>query len=177
MLNSFIRKIKLSFGDHEIRFRILFLAGVLALFRLLAAVPIPGVDRAALASFFANNQFFGLLNIFSGGGLSRLSIVMLGVGPYITASIIMQLGTIIFPKLKQAYSEEGEAGRAKFIEWSRLLTIPIAVLQSVGFLLLLQNQNVIMHLGIVAFITNIALVAAGSMLLMWLGELVTEFGI
>ena len=147
MLNSFIRKIKLSFGDSEIRFRILFLAGALALFRLLASVPIPGVDRAALASFFASNQFFGLLNIFSGGGLSRLSIVMLGVGPYITASIIMQLGTIIFPQLKQAYFEEGESGRAKFIEWSRILTIPIAVLQSIGFLLLLQNQNVIMHLG------------------------------
>jgi preprotein translocase subunit SecY len=177
MLNSFIRKIKLAFGDSEIRFRILFLAGALAVFRLLAAVPIPGVDRAALASFFASNQFFGLLNIFSGGGLSRLSVVMLGVGPYITASIIMQLGTIIFPQLKEAYFEEGEAGRAKFIEWSRLLTIPIAILQSIGFLLLLESQNVIMHLGIVAFVTNIMLVAAGSMLLMWIGELVTEFGI
>lgn len=177
MINSFIRKVKLSFGDSEIRFRILFLVGALALFRLLASVPIPGVDRAALASFFSNNQFFGLLNIFSGGGLSRLSIVMLGVGPYITASIIMQLGTIIFPQVKQAYFEEGEAGRAKFIEWSRLLAIPIAILQSVGFLLLLESQNVIFHLGIMAFITNVALVAAGSMLLMWLGELVTEFGI
>ncbi len=177
MLNSFIRKLKLSFGDPEIRSRILFLAGALALFRLLAAIPIPGVDRAALAAFFANNQFFGLLNIFSGGGLSRLSIVMLGVGPYITASIIMQLGTIVFPQVKQAYFEEGEAGRAKFIEWSRLLTIPIAVLQAVGFLFLLEGQNVIGHLSSVALIANIALIAAGSMLLMWLGELVTEFGI
>ncbi|MCX6786346.1 MAG: preprotein translocase subunit SecY [Candidatus Kaiserbacteria bacterium] len=177
MLNSFIRKIKLALGDSEIRFRILFLVGALAIFRLLASVPIPGVDRAALASFFSSNQFFGLLNMFSGGGLSQLSIVMLGVGPYITASIIMQLGTIIFPQLKQAYAEEGEAGRAKFIEWSRILTIPIAILQSIGFLFLLQNQNVIMHLGTMAFLTNIALVAAGSMLLMWIGELVTEFGI
>lgn len=177
MLNSFIRKIKLALGDPEIRFRILFLIGALALFRLLAAVPIPGVDRAALASFFGNNQFFGLLNIFSGGGLSKLSIVMLGVGPYITASIIMQLGTIIFPQVKQAYFEEGEAGRAKFIEWSRLLAIPIAVLQSIGFLLLLESQGVIAHLGVMGFATNVLLVSAGSMLLMWLGELVTEFGI
>lgn len=177
MFNSFIRKLKLSFSDHEIRFRIFFLIGALALFRLLAAIPIPGVDRVALASFFANNQFFGLLNIFSGGGLSQLSIVMLGVGPYITASIIMQLGTMVFPQVKQAYFEEGEAGRAKFIEWSRLLTIPIAVLQSVGFLFLLEGQNVIGHLGSVALIANIALVTAGSMLLMWFGELVTEFGI
>ncbi|MHB8710210.1 MAG: preprotein translocase subunit SecY [Minisyncoccota bacterium] len=177
MLNSFIRKLKLSFGDPEIRFRILFLIGALALFRLLASIPIPGVDKTALAAFFAKNQFFGLLNIFSGGGLSSLSIVMLGVGPYITASIIMQLGTIIFPQVKQAYFEEGEAGRAKFIEWSRLLTIPIAVLQAVGFLFLLEGQNVIGHLGSVALIANIALVTAGSLLLMWLGELVTEFGI
>ncbi|OGG93775.1 preprotein translocase subunit SecY [Candidatus Kaiserbacteria bacterium RIFOXYD1_FULL_47_14] len=177
MLNSFIRKIKLALSDPQIRFRILFLVGALAVFRLLASVPIPGVDRAALAAFFSNNQFFGLLNIFSGGGLSSLSVVMLGVGPYITASIIMQLGTIIFPQVKQAYFEEGEAGRAKFIAWSRLLTIPIAIAQAVGFLFLLESQGVIVHLGTVAFITNIILVAAGSMLLMWLGELVTEFGI
>lgn len=177
MLNSFIRKLKLSFGDPEIRIRIFFLIGALALFRLLASIPIPGVDRTALASFFANNQFFGLLNIFSGGGLSQLSIVMLGVGPYITASIIMQLGTIVFPQVKQAYFEEGEAGRAKFINWSRLLTIPMAVLQAVGFLFLLEGQGVIAHLGSTALIANIALITAGSLLLMWLGELVTEFGI
>lgn len=177
MLNSFFHKLKLAFGDSEIRFRILFLIGALGLFRLLAAVPVPGVDRAALASFFSDNQFFGLLNIFSGGGLSNLSVVMLGVGPYITASIIMQLGTIIFPQVKQAYFEEGEAGRAKFIGWSRLLTIPIAILQGIGFLFLLESQGVIAHLDTVALVANIALVAAGSLLLMWLGELVTEFGI
>lgn len=177
MLNSFFHKIKLSFGDPEIRLRIFFLIGALALFRLLASIPIPGVDKNALAAFFANNQFFGLLNIFSGGGLSQLSIVMLGVGPYITASIIMQLGTIIFPQVKQAYFEEGEAGRAKFIGWSRLLTIPIAILQGIGFLFLLESQGVISHLGSVALVANIAIVAAGSLLLMWLGELVTEFGI
>lgn len=177
MINSFFRKVKLAFGDSEIRARILFVVGALALFRFLAAVPIPGVDKAALASFFASNQFFGLLNIFSGGGLAQLSIVMLGVGPYITASIIMQLATIIFPQVKAAYFEEGEAGRAKFIEWSRLLTIPIAVLQAVGFLFLLQGQNVIGQLDAVALIANIALIAAGSLLLMWIGELVTEFGI
>ncbi len=177
MINAFIHKIKLAFGDSEIRTRVYFLIGALALFRFLAAIPIPGVDKGALASFFANNQFFGLLNIFSGGGLSQLSIVMLGVGPYITASIVMQLATIVFPQVKQAYFEEGETGRAKFIEWSRLFTIPIAVLQGIGFLFLLQSQNVIGHLTPVAFVANIVLITAGSMLLMWLGELVTEFGI
>lgn len=177
MLDVFARKVRLAFGDPEIRRRIIFLAGMLALFRLLASVPIPGVDRSALAAFFAQNQFFGLLNIFSGGGLSQLSVVMLGVGPFITASIIMQLATIIFPQVKEAYSEDGEAGRAKFVQWSRLLCIPIAVLQSVAFLALLESQGVIAHLGTVAFIANIGLITAGSILLMWLGELVTEFGI
>ncbi len=177
MLNSFIRKVQIALRSPEIRFRILFLMGALALFRLLASIPIPGVNKQALSAFFANNQFFGLLNIFSGGGLSQLSMVMLGVGPYITASIIMQLATIIFPQIKQAYHEEGEAGRAKFIGWSRLLTVPIAVLQGIAFLFLLQNQGVIPSLDTVAFAANIILIAAGSLLLMWLGELVTEFGI
>jgi preprotein translocase subunit SecY len=177
MINTFLHKLKITFSDAEIRNRVLFIVGALFLFRLLAAIPIPGVDRVALAQFFASNQFFGLLNIFSGGGLSNLSIVMIGVGPYITASIVMQLATIVFPQVKQAYFEEGEAGRAKFIEWSRLLTIPIAVLQAIGFLFLLQGQHVIGALSGVAFVANIALVVAGSMLLMWIGELVTEFGI
>ena len=88
MLNSFFHKLKLAFGDTEIRRRILFLVAALVLFRVLASIPIPGVDKTALASFFAGNQFFGLLNIFSGGGLEQLSVVMLGVGPYITASVV-----------------------------------------------------------------------------------------
>lgn len=177
MINAFIRKLRLAFADSEIRFRILFVIGALALFRVLAAIPIPGVNKGALAAFFENNQFFGLLNIFSGGGLSHLSIVMLGVGPYITASIVMQLATIIFPQVKQAYTEEGEAGRARFIGWSRLLTIPIALVQGVAFLFLLKGQGVIPALGTVSLIANIVLIAAGSLLLMWIGELVTEFGI
>ena len=177
MLNTFFHKARLALTDSAIRMRILVVLGAIGLFRFLAAIPIPGVNREALASFFANNQFFGLLNVFSGGGLSRLSIVMLGVGPYITASIIMQLATIIFPQVKTAYFEEGEAGRARFIEWSRMLTIPLAVLQGIGFLFLLQSQGVITPLSTVAFVANIAVVAAGSLLLMWIGELVTEFGI
>lgn len=177
MLNSLIHKLKLAFGDPEIRFRIFFLVGALALFRLLASIPIPGVDKTALASFFENNQFLGLLNIFSGGGLEQLSVVMLGVGPFITASIIMQLATVVFPQVKRAYHEEGEAGRAKFVQWSRLLTIPIAVLQAFSFLSLLENQGIIAQLSTVALVANIVLVTAGALLLMWIGELVTEFGI
>lgn len=177
MIETFLRKTKIALRDRDIRARVLFLAGALVVFRLLASIPIPGIDRNALAAFLSQNQFFGLLNLFSGGGLSQLSIVMLGVGPYITASIIMQLGTIIFPQIKEAYFEEGEAGRAKFTQWSRLLCIPIAVLQSVAFLFLLESQGVIPRLGSVAFVANISIITAGSLLLMWLGELVTEFGI
>ncbi len=177
MLDSFVKKLKLTFTDREIRTRILVVIGALALFRFLAAIPIPSVNHLRLQEFFANNQFLGLLNIFSGGGLAQLSIVMLGVAPYINASIIMQVATIIFPKVKEAYFEEGEAGRAKFIQWSRVLTVPLAFLQGIGFLILLQNQGILPHLSLLAFTANVALVAGGSLLLTWIGELVTEFGI
>ncbi len=177
MLSTFFHKFHLAVTDPVIRNRILFVLGAFVAFRFLAAIPIPGVDRFALESFFANNQFFGLLNVFSGGGFSKLSIVMLGVAPYITASIIMQLGTILFPQIKRMYTEEGEAGRAKFIEWSRILTIPIAVVQAVAFLSLLQSQGILGQLSSLQFTSDIVMVAAGSMLLMWIGELITEFGI
>lgn len=177
MLSSFFHKAKLAITDPVIRGRILFVIAAFALFRFLANIPIPGVNHAALETFFANNQFFGLLNIFSGGGLSQLSIVMLGVGPYITASIIMQVSTIIFPSVKRVSSEEGEQGRARFISWGRFLTVPLAALQSIAFLSLLRSQGVLLPLQPIDLIANIVLVAAGSLLLMWIGELVTEFGI
>ncbi len=178
MFESALTKTKLIFTDGAIRSRILFLVGALVVFRFLASIPIPGVDHGRLEQFFQNNQFFGLLNVFSGGGYSKLSIVMLGVGPYITASIIMQLGTFLFPQLKEMQTEEGEAGRTKFIMWSRLITIPIAILQGVAFLSLLETQGIIVGpLSSLAFASNVFLVAAGSILLMWVGELITEFGI
>ena len=176
-MQTFIHKLKIIFTDSTIRNRVLFVLGALVVFRALAAIPVPGVDVLVLEQFFANNQFLGLLNIFSGGGLANLSIVMLGVGPFITASIIMQLLTVMSPKLKSLYTEEGEAGRAKFTQISRMFTLPLAILQAFGFLTLLQSQGVIAGLTQFEFITNVILVTAGSMLLMWIGELVTEFGI
>jgi len=170
-------KFKLIVKDKVLRNRILFVLASLAIFRVLANIPIPGVDTAALEQFFGNNQFLGLLNIFSGGGLSNLSIVMLGVAPYITASIIMQLLTIMSPKLKAMYQEEGEAGRKKFSQYSRLLSIPLGVVQGFGFLVLLQRNGVLPDLAGFDFLTNIILVLAGSVLLMWIGELISEFGI
>jgi len=177
MKNPLLTKVQSIFGDPVLRARILFLLGALVVFRLLAAIPIPGVDHVALAQFLSNNQFFGLLSVFSGGGFAQLSIVMLGVGPYITASIIMQLATVIFPQVKAMYSEEGEAGRTKFISYSRMLTIPISILQAVAFLSLLESQGVVVSLDSFAFAVNVLFVAAGSIFLMWIGELITEYGI
>ncbi|HEV8666409.1 MAG TPA: hypothetical protein VN665_00995 [Candidatus Paceibacterota bacterium] len=176
-MNTFLQKFALLLKDAQLRSRLLFVLSVLAIFRLLAAIPIPGINAAQLQQFFNNNQFFGLLNLFSGGGLSNLSIVLLGVGPYITASIIMQLLTIMVPSLKQLYQEEGEAGRQKFSQYSRLITLPIAVVQGIGFLLLLQREAVLPALSPFQFGVNVLVVTAGSILLMWLGELISEFGL
>lgn len=176
-MQTFFRKLNIIFTEPAIRNRVLFVLGALVVFRLLASIPIPGVDQSVLASFFANNEFLGLLNIFSGGGLANLSIVMLGVGPFITASIIMQLMTVMSPQLKSLYTEEGEAGRARFTQYSRMLTLPLAVLQGFGFLTLLQSQGVLVGLSTFDFAVNVILVVAGSILLMWIGELVTEYGV
>ncbi len=176
-MQSFFSKLKLVFSDAVLRKRILMTVALLGIFRVLAAIPIPGVDAVSLAQFFGNNQFFGLLNVFSGGGLSNLSIVMLGVGPYITASIIMQLCTIMFPRLKAMYQEEGEAGRKKFSQFSRMISIPLALIQAVSFIILLEKQGVVGDLNTFQLIVNSLVVTAGSVLLMWIGELITEFGI
>ncbi len=176
-MNSFAAKISLLLKDSTLRNRLLFVLGSLAIFRALASIPIPGINAQALQQFFSNNQFFGLLNLFSGGGLSNLSIVLLGVGPYITASIILQLLTMMIPSLKQLYQEEGEAGRQKFAQYTRFLTLPIAVVQGISFLLILQREGIMQTLNAFQFGVNLLVVVAGSLLLMWLGELVSEFGL
>jgi preprotein translocase subunit SecY len=177
MFETFLRKLKLTVRDESLRKRILFVLGALLVFRLLAAIPIPGVDIVQLDLFFSNNQFLGLLNIFSGGGLSNLSIVMLGVAPYITASIIMQLMTVMSPKLKAMYQEEGDAGRQKFTQYSRYITVPLAFLQGFAFLTLLRSNGIVVDLTFVTMMTNVAMIAGGSILLMWIGELISEFGV
>lgn len=176
-MDAFFTKLKLIATDRELLKRLGFALAALIAFRFLAAIPVPGIDPARLAQFFSNNQFLGLLNIFSGGGLSNLSIVMLGVAPYITASIIMQLLTIIFPSLKSMYQDEGEAGRKKMSQYSRLLAVPLALVQGYAYLFLFESQGIIDKLPFIQFAMNVCIVAAGSMLLMWIGELVTEFGI
>jgi len=176
-MNAFAQKFALLVSDPALRGRLLFVIGALAVFRVLAAIPIPGINAAQLELFFSNNQFFGLLNLFSGGGLSNLSLVMLGVGPYITASIVMQLLTLMIPRLKQLYQEEGEAGRAKFSMYSRLLTLPLALVQGISFLIILERQGVLPSLGLFPFVINLITIVAGSILLMWIGELISEYGL
>ncbi len=176
-MDVLLAKIRLIWGDNTLRKRILFVLAALLVFRLLAAIPIPGVDVGALEGFLSGNQFFGLLNLFSGGGLSNLSIVMLGVAPYITASIIMQLLTMIFPRLKELYHEEGDTGRKKFAQYSRLLSIPLALLQGFGLLSILRSQGILGSLTGFEHLVNVVVITAGTMLLMWVGELINEFGI
>jgi preprotein translocase subunit SecY len=168
-----------AFRAPDIRRRILYVLGILVVFRFLASVPVPGIDRDQLATFLEGNPIFGLLNLFSGGGLSSLSIVALGMNPYINASIIMQLMTGVVPSL-QALSREGEFGRNKINQYTRYLTVPLALLQAYGFLALLNSQNVLtttFDLGSFDTLTQITTLTAGAIALMWLGELITEKGI
>ena len=174
---SWIDKIIQIFKIEDLRSKILFVLGVFVIFRLMANIPIPGVDIENLKRFFEQFQMFGLLNLFTGGTLSNLSIIMLGLGPYITAVIILQLLTMIFPGLEQLYKEEGEQGRQKFNQYGRILTVPLAVLQSYGMLSLLQRQGAIAQLSPSLLLTSITTITAGALFLMWLGELITEKGI
>jgi preprotein translocase subunit SecY len=163
----------------DIRRRILFVAGIIIIFRLLAHVPIPGVDRAALQSLASNNALFGLLDLFSGGGLATFSVVALGLNPYINASIIMQLMTGVIPSL-QMLQREGEYGRQKINQYTRYLAVPMALLQAYGVLALLNSQQILVggfDLSRFETVTQIVTLTAGSVLLMWLGELITEKGI
>ncbi len=172
-----LEKIVQIFKIRELRNKIIFILALLVVFRLAANIPLPGVEIERLKSLFESNQFLGLLNIFSGGGLSNISLVLLGVGPYITSSIIMQLLTMIFPRLEQLYKEEGEAGRQKFNMITRWLTVPLAALQTFAMISLLQSQQVLGETTLFDKVLIIVLATTGTIFLMWLGELITEKGI
>ncbi len=162
------------FKVKDLRDKVIFILAMLVIFRVAAAIPVPGIDTARLKDFFQNNQLFGLISAFTGGGLDSFSIVMLGLGPYITSSIIMQLLTMIFPSLEQMYKYEGEEGRHRFNQYSRFLTVPLAMLQGYGFMVLLSRQGVIGQLDFFTWVSSLLVIAAGSVFLMWLGELISE---
>ena len=170
-----------AFSLPDLRYKILFTLGMLAIYRFVSHIPIPGINTVQLNELFDNNQLLGFLDLFSGGALSRMSIVALGVFPYITASIVMQLLTPVIPSLQQL-SREGEAGRVKINRMVHWLTVPIAVAQGFGQLVLLQQSNVLTNVGFTgdALLPTAAAIismTAGTMFLVWLGELITERGI
>ena len=169
-------KILFLFRNKELRNKFLFVIFLFVVFRLAANVPIPGIGAENLRKMFDQNQVFGLLNLFTGGALSNFSIVLLGLGPYITATIILQLLTMIFPFLEKLYKEEGQAGRQKFNQYSRLLTIPLAAFEGYGMLTVFIAKQVISPLSFPVMISAILTITAGAMLLMWIGEIISEQG-
>ena len=170
-------KILFLFKNKELRNKFLFVIFLFVVFRLAANIPIPGIGSENLRKFFDQNQVFGLLNLFTGGAVSNFSIVLLGLGPYITATIILQLLTMIFPALEKLYKEEGEAGRQKFNQYGRLLTIPLAAFEAYGMLTVFARQGIISGLSLPVMISAILTITAGAMFLMWLGEIISEQGI
>lgn len=174
------QKIIQLFKISDLRKRIIFVLIVFGIFRLMANIPIPGINPQNLESFFNRFKMLGFLSVLTGGALSNLSIIMLGLGPYITAVIILQLLTMIFPQLEKIYKEEGEAGRRKFNQWGRVLTIPLSILQSYAMLGWFQRGSsavIFPPLNLLQTVTAIATITAGTVFLMWLGELISEKGI
>lgn len=168
--------LKKIFQFPDLRNRILLTLGILLVVRILAFIPMPGVNLAQLETFFRQNQIFGLLNVFSGGTMENFSIILMGVSPYITSSIIMQLLTIVIPSL-EALQKEGEYGKQKINQYTRYLTVPLAFIQVFGMLSILRSQGVVTTFDPITLITIILTTTAGSLLLMWLGEIITENGL
>lgn len=169
-------KLKQVLQVKDLRKSILFVLAMLFIYRLMAHIPVPGVNTENLAAFFESNQLLGLVNLFSGGGLQSFSIAALGVAPYITASIIFQLLVMIVPRLEEM-QKEGESGQQKINQWTRWVSVPLAVVQAFGFITIIRQQS---QFDIATTMTTtqvvIAMLAmtAGSVLLMWIGELISE---
>jgi len=165
-----------AFKIADLRRKILITVGLVIIFRIVAHIPVSGVDLEGLQQLFASNQFLGLLDIFSGGTLANFSIISLGLNPYINASIIFQLLTMVVPSL-EALSKEGETGRQMINQYTRYLTVPLATLQAIGMFVLLKNQGIITQISLLQIASIIVGMTAGTIFLMWIGELITEYGI
>jgi preprotein translocase subunit SecY len=182
-----LSSLKQVYRSPDLRRRVLVVLGLIVIFRFLSHVPVPVPDNAALATFlrsiFNSNKILGFADVFSGGALANFSIIMMGVGPYINASIIMQLLQQVIPSLN-SLSKEGEMGRRKLNQYTRLLTLPLALIQSFGMVFLIQqtsirvsNIDVIGHPNLFQWLLMISTITAGTILLMWIGEIITEKGI
>lgn len=172
-LTAFFEKVS---QNRELRRKLLFTAGIFLVYRFLAHVPLPSIDILQLKSLFASNQFLSLLNVFSGGTLANFSVVALGINPYITASIIMQLMGMVIPQLKEM-QKDGESGREKVNQYTRMLTVPLAIAQGVSVLALLQSQGLVQNATPISIIAMITALVAGAMIITWLGELITQYGL
>jgi len=159
-----------------LRKKILFTLAILVLFRLIAHIPVPGVNLTLLKSFFAQNQFLSLLDIFSGGTLANFSIAALGLNPYINASIMLQLLGFVIPELKEL-QKEGEYGRAKMNQYTRIITIPLSIFQSLAMYGILNSQKIIGQQSLLVIVALVASMVTGTMIMIFLGELINEFGI
>lgn len=175
-MSKFLSIFKNSAKDREIRKKILIILFLFLVFRLFAHIPVSGVNVAQLKMLFSQNQLLGILNITSGGTLSNFSVLALGLGPYIYASIVLQLLTVVFPKL-EALAKEGEYGKHKINLYTRYLTIPLAIVQGIGMYALLRSQNIITTLDVFGIASFVLMLTAGTMIAMWIGELISEQGL
>lgn len=176
MVDSLLAPIINSLKIADLRRKVIITAVVIVVYRIAAHIPVGGVDLEALKALFSGNQFLGLLDIFSGGTLANFSVISLGLNPYINASIIIQLLTMVLPSL-EALSKEGEYGRQKINQYTRYLTVPLSVLQAIGMFTLLKNQGIIAGISPLAILTIIVAMTAGTIFTMWLGELISEYGV
>lgn len=169
-----LEKIQQIWKAKDLRRNVLFVLAMLVIFRLAAHIPVPGVDATALKNLFSSNQILGLMNLFSGGGMENFSIVMMGIAPYITSSIIFQLLGMISPKIEEMQKEE--SGRQKINMWTRWTTVPLAAMQAYGMITLLQssNQGILGAMSMFDFIAIVITITAGTVFLMWIGELISE---
>lgn len=175
-MEKFLNKIQAILSNPKLKNKLLFTLAIFALTRILAHIPVPVVDISQLKFLFASNQFLNFLNIFSGGTLANFSIVAVGINPYITASIIMQLLGMVIPKIKEM-QKEGEASRAKLNQYMRMASVPIAVVQAISVIALLNSQNLLVGASASNMIVVITTLVAGAMVMMWLGEIINERGI
>lgn len=178
-MNYLARSLSLYFEGFKtpiLKKKILITLGILVLFRFIAHIPVPGVNLTLLRSFFAQNQLLSLLDIFSGGTLANFSIAALGLNPYINASIMLQMLAFVVPELK-ALQKEGEYGRAKINQYTRIITIPLAAFQAFAMYGILHSQNIIGGLNILTMTALITSMVAGTMIMIFLGELINDFGV
>ncbi len=176
MIKKIIEKINVLLKDPELKKKVLFTLFIFLAFRIFAFLPVPVINLVKLRALFSQNQFLSLLDMFSGGTLINFSVMALGLNPYINASIVLQMLTMMIPYL-ESLSKEGEYGRAKINQYTRMLTMPLTIVQAIGIFMLLKNQKVIGVLTPLEFFSFVLTMIAGTFILVWFGELISEFGL